>query len=79
MKRRWLRNLVIYLLIGVWTLWPIFCVMLSYFLAWMGNAQVDEGNSHPCIILGYDFGTLVGFMCRGLLNVTHLMKHDPMP
>ena len=51
-------SLTLLLIAVVWTAWPIACVLAASLLARLGNAKLDEGSVHPCIILGHDFGRL---------------------
>ncbi|MEO8205287.1 MAG: hypothetical protein ABI615_03845 [Chthoniobacterales bacterium] len=57
--KRWIINTIAYALIALWTLWPVVSVCLAFFMAWLGNATVDEGSMHPCIIAGHDYGETV--------------------
>ena len=54
-----MRAAKIYLLILLYMLAPILCVLLASAVASATGSRLDEGNAHPCIILGCDFGWLL--------------------
>jgi hypothetical protein len=49
----------IYALLALYTVAPILSVLTASGVASLAGAKLDEGASHPCIILGHDFGDLL--------------------
>ena len=53
------KTLTIYAALLVYTLAPIASVLIAASIAKLAGADVDEGRSHPCVILGIDIGGLL--------------------
>jgi len=49
----------VYAALALYALAPILSALLAGAIASATGARLDEGNSHPCIILGHDFGGLL--------------------
>jgi nitrate reductase NapE component len=52
----WLGYLLALFAILVFALWPVATVALSSWLAQANGCMLDEGNVHPCMIGGSDWG-----------------------
>jgi hypothetical protein len=50
---------IIYLGIVLYTVAPILCVLIASGIAYVTGSRLDEGNAHPCIVLGIDIGGLL--------------------
>jgi hypothetical protein len=47
---------IIYLIIGLFTVAPILSVVIAASIAGACGCKLDEGDAHPCIVLGVDIG-----------------------
>jgi hypothetical protein len=56
------RILVMYAVLALYTVAPILSVFIASGVASHAGAKLDEGEAHPCIILGHDFGELLHAM-----------------
>jgi TRAP-type C4-dicarboxylate transport system permease small subunit len=54
-----LRNallIIVFVLLLIWTTWPIISVALAGSIASANGCQLDEGSIHPCVVRGADMG-----------------------
>jgi Phospholipase_D-nuclease N-terminal len=49
----------IYASIALFTIAPLLSVLIASAIAWATGSKLDEGNAHPCVILGIDIGDLL--------------------
>jgi hypothetical protein len=54
--KRWLRNTIVYLVLLLFTFFPILCILFVSGVANACGCRVDEGAVHPCVVLGVDIG-----------------------
>lgn len=46
----------------VFALLPVASLLIAVTVANMGGCMLDEASTHPCVLLGADWGGLLGFM-----------------
>ena len=54
-----LRNallIIVFVLLLIWTIWPIVSVSVAGSIASANGCQLDEGSVHPCVVRGADMG-----------------------
>ena len=54
--KRWLRNTIAYLVLLLFTFFPILCILFVSGIANACGCRVDEGAVHPCVVVGIDIG-----------------------
>ncbi len=54
--------LIFFLLLLVFTLFPLIPVLLASTIANLNDCRLDEAGFYPCIVLGVDMGELLGTM-----------------
>lgn len=55
----WKLYLGVFLSIALVALLPVLSVAIAGGIASLADCRLDEGNVHPCVILGADFGGLL--------------------
>jgi hypothetical protein len=53
------KTLAIYAGLSVYMLAPVLSVLIAASVASLTGAALDEGNAHPCFVLGSDIGELL--------------------
>ncbi len=57
----WLVYGIIWAVILLFTLLPLFSVLFTAAVAEVNGCQVDEGSAHICMVMGQDWGELLYF------------------
>jgi len=53
------KTITIYAVLSAYTLAPVLSVLIAMGVAKITGAALDEGNTHPCLVLGVDIGGLL--------------------
>ena len=48
--------IIVFILLLIWTVWPIVFVSVAGSIASANGCQLDEGSVHPCVVRGADMG-----------------------
>ena len=69
----WAVYWIVWAVILIFTLLPLASVLLAASIADAHGCRLDEGNAHPCIVWGSDWGTtLYGMALMGWLMIATL-------
>lgn len=54
--KKLIRNLIIFAIIGAWTIWPLVLITVAGAIASANNCTLHEGFVNPCVVNGRDMG-----------------------